>query len=86
MVPQCPLQFYDSGPPDVKPNRPRRRCCLTGWRSIRSYRVSVGSCFETFDSGMGEPVGSGEIVSKTLYASRKAFRTDEPGTCWRTAR
>lgn len=47
--------------------------------SFWSERVKPGSSYDVFDSETGEQVGTGEIVSKTPYVSRKTFRTDEPG-------
>jgi hypothetical protein len=41
--------------------------------------VSVGSSFDVYDSETGELIGTGEIISKTQYVGRKAYRTDEPG-------
>lgn len=42
-------------------------------------RVRVGSSYEVFDSEASELIGRGEIISRSPYVARKAFRTDEPG-------
>jgi len=42
-------------------------------------RVDTGSSYDVFDSETGEPIGSGEVISKTPYISRKSFRSNEPG-------
>ena len=42
-------------------------------------RVEIGASYDVFDSETGELIGKGEMISKTPYVARKAFRADEPG-------